>query len=129
MGSAASAVRRARPGKGLGGMTAKVNGLIPVAQAADMQRSVDFYKLLGLSVRDSRAGGLLLSRRPLGFTAEETYLGPLPPQTSCHSDRSGILGFLSRPHAGPDAFALRRVYGFNLRTRGWPILTSRSLRR
>jgi len=34
-------------------MTAKVTGLIPMAFAADLQRSVDFYKLLGLEVRGS----------------------------------------------------------------------------
>jgi len=34
-------------------MTAKVTGLIPMAFGADLQRSVDFYKLLGLEVRGS----------------------------------------------------------------------------
>jgi hypothetical protein len=34
-------------------MTAKVTGLIPMAFAADLQRSVDFYKLLGTEVRGS----------------------------------------------------------------------------
>jgi catechol 2,3-dioxygenase-like lactoylglutathione lyase family enzyme len=34
-------------------MTAKVSGLIPMAFAADLQRSVDFYKLLGMEVRGS----------------------------------------------------------------------------
>ena len=34
-------------------MTAKVTGLIPMAFAADLQRSVDFYKLLGMEVRGS----------------------------------------------------------------------------
>jgi glyoxalase/bleomycin resistance protein/dioxygenase superfamily protein len=34
-------------------MTAKVTGLIPMAFAADPQRSVDFYKLLGMGVRGS----------------------------------------------------------------------------
>ena len=32
-------------------MTAKVTGLIPMAFAADLQRSVDFYNLLGMQVR------------------------------------------------------------------------------
>jgi catechol 2,3-dioxygenase-like lactoylglutathione lyase family enzyme len=32
---------------------AKVTGLIPMAHAADVQRSVDFYKLLGMEVRGS----------------------------------------------------------------------------
>jgi hypothetical protein len=30
-----------------------VNGLIPMAHSADVQRSIDFYKLLGMEVRDS----------------------------------------------------------------------------
>ena len=34
-------------------MTAKVTGLIPMAHAADVQRSVDFYRLLGMEVRGS----------------------------------------------------------------------------
>lgn len=34
-------------------MTAKVNGLIPMAHAADVQRSINFYKLLGMEVRNS----------------------------------------------------------------------------
>jgi catechol 2,3-dioxygenase-like lactoylglutathione lyase family enzyme len=34
-------------------MPAKVTGLIPMAFAADVQRSVDFYKLLGMEVRGS----------------------------------------------------------------------------
>ncbi|HME33686.1 MAG TPA: VOC family protein [Candidatus Sulfotelmatobacter sp.] len=42
-------------------MPAEVTGLIPLAQAADVQRSVDFYKLLGMDIRGSlrnAAGGL-----------------------------------------------------------------------
>jgi len=42
-------------------MTARINGLIPMAFAADVQRSVDFYKLLGMEIRGSlrnSAGGL-----------------------------------------------------------------------
>jgi hypothetical protein len=31
----------------------KVTGLIPMAHAADVQRSVDFYKLLGMELRGS----------------------------------------------------------------------------
>lgn len=31
----------------------QVNGLIPLAQVADVQRSVDFYKLLGMEMRGS----------------------------------------------------------------------------
>jgi len=31
-----------------------VTGLIPMAHAADLQRAVDFYKLLGMEVRGSR---------------------------------------------------------------------------
>ena len=34
-------------------MTAKVTGLIPMAHAADVQRSIDFYKQLGMEVRGS----------------------------------------------------------------------------
>ena len=34
-------------------MTAKVTGLIPMAHAADVERSVDFYKHLGMEVRSS----------------------------------------------------------------------------
>jgi Glyoxalase/Bleomycin resistance protein/Dioxygenase superfamily len=34
-------------------MTAKVTGLIPMAHAADVQRSVDFYKQLGMEKRGS----------------------------------------------------------------------------
>ncbi len=34
-------------------MAAKVTSLIPMAFAADVQRSVDFYKLLGMEVRGS----------------------------------------------------------------------------
>ena len=34
-------------------MTAKVTGLVPMAFVADLQRSVDFYKLLGMEVRHS----------------------------------------------------------------------------
>ena len=34
-------------------MTAKVTGLIPMAHVADVQRSIDFYKLLGMEVRGS----------------------------------------------------------------------------
>ena len=34
-------------------MSAKVIGLIPMAHAADVQRAVDFYKLLGMEVRGS----------------------------------------------------------------------------
>ena len=34
-------------------MPAKVTGLIPIAHAADVQRAVDFYRLLGMGVRDS----------------------------------------------------------------------------
>ena len=34
-------------------MTVKVTGLIPMAFAADLQRSVDFYKRLGMEVRGS----------------------------------------------------------------------------
>ena len=32
---------------------AKVTGMIPMAHAANVQRSVDFYKLLGMTVRGS----------------------------------------------------------------------------
>jgi catechol 2,3-dioxygenase-like lactoylglutathione lyase family enzyme len=32
-------------------LEAKVTGLIPMASVADVQRSIDFYKLLGLEVR------------------------------------------------------------------------------
>lgn len=32
-------------------MPPKVTGLIPMAQVADVQRSVDFYRLLGMEVR------------------------------------------------------------------------------
>jgi hypothetical protein len=42
-------------------MAAKVTGLIPLAPAADLQRSVDFYKLLGMEIRGSlrnASGGL-----------------------------------------------------------------------
>lgn len=34
-------------------MSARVTGLIPMAHVADVQRSVDFYKLLGMDVRGS----------------------------------------------------------------------------
>ena len=34
-------------------MTANVTGLIPMAHAVDVQRSVDFYKQLGMEVRGS----------------------------------------------------------------------------
>lgn len=34
-------------------MSARVNGLIPMAHVASVQRSADFYKLLGMSVRGS----------------------------------------------------------------------------
>lgn len=34
-------------------MTAKVTGLIPMAFAAEVQRSVDFYRLLGMEIRGS----------------------------------------------------------------------------
>jgi hypothetical protein len=34
-------------------MTAKVTGLIPMAHSADVQRSVDFYKHLGMEIRGS----------------------------------------------------------------------------
>jgi hypothetical protein len=34
-------------------MTAKVTGLIPMAHVADVQRTVDFYNLLGMEVRGS----------------------------------------------------------------------------
>jgi catechol 2,3-dioxygenase-like lactoylglutathione lyase family enzyme len=34
-------------------MTAKVTGLIPMAFAADVQRSVDFYRQLGMEIRGS----------------------------------------------------------------------------
>ncbi|MGC1450491.1 MAG: VOC family protein [Candidatus Sulfotelmatobacter sp.] len=42
-------------------MTAKVTGLIPMAFAAEVQRSVDFYRLLGMEIRGSLrapSGGL-----------------------------------------------------------------------
>ena len=42
-------------------MTAKVTGLIPLAPVADVQRSVNFYKLLGMEIRGSlrnASGGL-----------------------------------------------------------------------
>jgi hypothetical protein len=41
-------------------MPAKVTGLIPMAHAADVQRSVDFYRLLGMEV----SGSL---RNPTGY--------------------------------------------------------------
>jgi hypothetical protein len=41
-------------------MPATVTGLIPMAHAADVQRSVDFYKLLGMDVRGSL-------RNPTGY--------------------------------------------------------------
>ena len=41
-------------------MTAKVTGLIPMAHAVDVQRSSDFYKLLGMEVRGSL-------RNPTGY--------------------------------------------------------------
>lgn len=34
-------------------MTAKVTGLIPMAHSANVQRSIDFYRLLGMEVRGS----------------------------------------------------------------------------
>jgi hypothetical protein len=34
-------------------MTAKVTGLIPMAFAAEVQRSVNFYRLLGMEIRGS----------------------------------------------------------------------------
>jgi len=34
-------------------MSARVTGLIPMAHVADVQRAVDFYKLLGMEVRGS----------------------------------------------------------------------------
>ncbi|MGP0020970.1 MAG: VOC family protein [Candidatus Sulfotelmatobacter sp.] len=42
-------------------MTAKVTGLIPLAPVANVERSVDFYKLLGMEIRGSLrnpSGGL-----------------------------------------------------------------------
>lgn len=35
------------------GMTAKATGLVPMAFVADVQRSIDFYALLGLDLRDT----------------------------------------------------------------------------
>jgi catechol 2,3-dioxygenase-like lactoylglutathione lyase family enzyme len=34
-------------------MTAKITGLIPMAHSANVQRSIDFYRLLGMEVRGS----------------------------------------------------------------------------
>ena len=34
-------------------MTAKITGLIPMAHSANLQRSIDFYRLLGMEVRGS----------------------------------------------------------------------------
>jgi len=34
-------------------MTAKIAGLIPMAHSANVQRSIDFYRLLGMEVRGS----------------------------------------------------------------------------
>ncbi len=34
-------------------MSAKVTGLIPMAHAVDVQRSGDFYRLLGMEIRGS----------------------------------------------------------------------------
>jgi hypothetical protein len=34
-------------------MPANVTGLIPMARLADVQRSVDFYRLLGMEIRGS----------------------------------------------------------------------------
>ncbi len=34
-------------------MTAKITGLIPMARSANVQRSIDFYRLLGMEVRGS----------------------------------------------------------------------------
>ncbi len=37
----------------ISGMNAKATGLVPMAFVADVQRSIDFYALLGLELRDT----------------------------------------------------------------------------
>jgi len=83
-------------------MPAKVTGLIPMAFAADVQRSVEFYKLLGMEVRGSLrnpAGEL----KWLHLACEQADL-----MFSCASDpvipsQQAVLFYLH----SPDLIALR----------------------
>jgi catechol 2,3-dioxygenase-like lactoylglutathione lyase family enzyme len=82
--------------------TAKVTGLIPMTHAADVQRSVDFYKQLGMEIRGSL-------RDPAGYlqwvhlTSEQADLMFARASEPVIASQQAVLFYLY----SPDLIALR----------------------
>ena len=79
-----------------------VTGLIPLAHAADVQRSVDFYRLLGMEVRGSLAnpaGGL----QWVHLSSEQAELMFARASEPVIASRQAVLFYLY----APDLIALR----------------------
>ena len=83
-------------------MTAKVTGLIPLAPAADLPRSVDFYKLLGMEIRGSlrNASGEL---QWIHLSCEQADLMLSRASEPLRTGRQAVLFYLY----SPDLVALR----------------------
>ena len=83
-------------------MSAKVTGLIPMAHAVDVQRSSDFYRLLGMEVRGSlrdSAGQL----RWIHLACEDAHLMLARASGPVIADQQAVLFYLY----SPDLIALR----------------------
>ena len=85
-------------------MAPKVTGLIPLAHAADVQRSVDFYRALGMEVRGSL-------RNPAGYlqwvhlSSEQAHLMLARASETIIADQQAVLFYLY----SPDLIALREL--------------------
>jgi hypothetical protein len=83
-------------------MTAKVTGLISMAHAVDVQRSADFYKLLGMEIRGSLShpAGVL---RWVHLACEDAHLMLARASGPIIADQQAVLFYLY----SPDLIALR----------------------
>jgi hypothetical protein len=83
-------------------VTAKITGLIPMAHAVDVQRSADFYKLLGMEIRGSLShpAGVL---RWVHLTCEGAHLMLARASGPIIADQQAVLFYLY----SPDLIALR----------------------
>ena len=78
-------------------MPAGVNGLIPMAHVADVQRSADFYRLLGMEVRGSlrdSSGGL----RWMHVACEDAHLMLARASGPIEAGDQAVLFYLYSPN-------------------------------
>lgn len=82
-------------------MPAKANGLIPMARVADVQRSIDFYKLMAMELRHSLKApdGVLVWAHVACEGAELMFTRG----DAVAADQQGVLFYLYTP----DVIALR----------------------